>query len=139
MISALLWRVGTEFAPREDERYGDFWPPNTSLSLLVCRHNAFVITYPPSLLRVCSDGWLFPAQHRAYRFDAICDPNRATCGGSRIYEFVTIERLQHPVKLQSPFPGTPDRSLPEEYRHVLDPLDALTFVAAQTTKSGWAS
>jgi len=44
----------------------------------------------------------------------------------------TIERLLYPVKLQAPYPGTPDGSLPEEYRHVLDPLDALTFVAAQT-------
>ena len=46
----------------------------------------------------------------------------------------TIERLLYPVKLQAPYPGTPDGSLPEEYRHVLDPLDTLTFVAAQTKK-----
>ncbi|MBZ5683997.1 MAG: LLM class F420-dependent oxidoreductase [Acidobacteriia bacterium] len=46
----------------------------------------------------------------------------------------TIERLLYPVKLQTPYPGTPDGSLPEAYRHVLDPLDALTFVAGQTTK-----
>jgi len=44
----------------------------------------------------------------------------------------TIERLLYPVKLQVPYPATPDGSLPEEYRHVLDPLDALTFIAAQT-------
>jgi alkanesulfonate monooxygenase SsuD/methylene tetrahydromethanopterin reductase-like flavin-dependent oxidoreductase (luciferase family) len=46
----------------------------------------------------------------------------------------TIERLLYPVKLQVPCPGTPDRSLPEIYKQVLDPLDALTYVAAQTKK-----
>ena len=46
----------------------------------------------------------------------------------------TIERLLYPVKLQAPYPGTPDGSLPEAYRQALDPLDALTFVAAQTRK-----
>lgn len=44
----------------------------------------------------------------------------------------TIERLLYPVKPQSPYPATPDGSLPEEYKHSLDPLDALTFVASQT-------
>lgn len=46
----------------------------------------------------------------------------------------TIERLLYPVKLQRPYPGTPDGHLPEIYKHVLDPLDALTYVAAQTKK-----
>lgn len=46
----------------------------------------------------------------------------------------TIERLLWPVKLQRPYPGTPNGHLPEVYRHVLDPLDALTYVAAQTKK-----
>jgi probable F420-dependent oxidoreductase len=46
----------------------------------------------------------------------------------------TIERLLYPVKLQTPYPGTPDGSLPEVYRHTLDPLDSLTFVAAHTKK-----
>src|SRR5262249_5096866 len=44
----------------------------------------------------------------------------------------TVERVLYPVKLQSPYPGTPDGSLPEVYKHVLDPLDALAFVAGQT-------
>jgi probable F420-dependent oxidoreductase len=44
----------------------------------------------------------------------------------------TIERLLYPVKPQTPYPATPDGSLPEPYRHVLDPLEALTFAAAQT-------
>jgi probable F420-dependent oxidoreductase len=44
----------------------------------------------------------------------------------------TIERLLYPLKLQRPYPGTPDGSLPEIYRQVLDPLDSLTYVASQT-------
>ena len=46
----------------------------------------------------------------------------------------TIERLLYPLKLQRPYPGTPDGHLPEIYKQVLDPLDALTYVAAQTKK-----
>src|SRR5262244_3116745 len=46
----------------------------------------------------------------------------------------TIERLLYPLKLQTPYPGTPDGHLPEIYRHVLDPLDALTYAAAQTKR-----
>jgi len=44
----------------------------------------------------------------------------------------TVERLLFPVKPQSPYPATPDGSLPAEYKHSLDPLDALTFAAAHT-------
>ena len=50
----------------------------------------------------------------------------------------TIERLLWPVKLQRPYPGTPDGHLPDVYKQVLDPVDALTYVAAQTTKISWA-
>jgi len=46
----------------------------------------------------------------------------------------TIERLLYPVNPQRPYPGTPDGHLPEIYKHVLDPLDALTYAAAQTKK-----
>ena len=46
----------------------------------------------------------------------------------------TIERLLYPVQPQRPYPGTPDGSLPEVYKHVLDPPEALTFVAGQTKK-----
>ena len=46
----------------------------------------------------------------------------------------TIERLLWPVKPQTPYPVTPDGSLPEEYKYSLDPLDTLTFAAAQTKK-----
>jgi len=46
----------------------------------------------------------------------------------------TIERILWPVKPQTPYPVTSDGMLPEPYKHVLDPLDALTFAAAQTKK-----
>ena len=46
----------------------------------------------------------------------------------------TIERLLWPVHPQTPYPVTPDGSLPEEYKYSLDPLDTLTFAAAHTKK-----
>jgi len=46
----------------------------------------------------------------------------------------TVERLLWPVKPQTPYGASPDGSLPEPYKYVLDPLDALTFAAAQTKK-----
>ncbi len=45
-----------------------------------------------------------------------------------------VERLLYPVNPQTPYPVTPDGSLPEVYKHVLDPLDTLTFAAAYTSK-----
>ena len=45
-----------------------------------------------------------------------------------------LERLVWPLKPQVPYPATPDGSLPVEYQNVLDPLDLLTFVAANTKK-----
>jgi probable F420-dependent oxidoreductase len=46
----------------------------------------------------------------------------------------TITRILWPLKPQTPYGLTPDGSLPTEYQTVLDPLDVLTFVAANTTK-----
>ena len=46
----------------------------------------------------------------------------------------TIERLLYPVKPHEPYPATPDGSLPEGYKHALDPLETLTFAAARTKK-----
>jgi probable F420-dependent oxidoreductase len=46
----------------------------------------------------------------------------------------TVERLLWPLNPQTPYPGTSDGRLPEEYKHVLDPLDTLTFAAAHTQK-----
>ena len=44
------------------------------------------------------------------------------------------ERLLWPLKPQTPHPGTPDGSLPIEHQIVLDPLETLTYVAANTNK-----
>ena len=46
----------------------------------------------------------------------------------------TFERVLYAVNPRNPYPGTPDGSWPEVFRRVMDPLDALTFVAAQTRK-----
>ena len=42
----------------------------------------------------------------------------------------TGDRLLFPIKPQTPYPGTPDGSLPPVFQQVLDPLEALTFAAA---------
>ena len=47
-----------------------------------------------------------------------------------------IERLLYPLKPQTPYPATPDGSLPDIYKQVLDPLATLTFLAAKTTRIG---
>ena len=44
----------------------------------------------------------------------------------------TVERLLYPVKPQTPYPVTPDGSLPEHYKYALDPVETLTFAAAHT-------
>ena len=43
-----------------------------------------------------------------------------------------MDRLLAPVSPRSPYPGTPDGSLPPEHRRVLDPLVALAHAAAVT-------
>jgi hypothetical protein len=45
------------------------------------------------------------------------------------------ERLLWPINPQTPYPGTPDASLPVEGQNVLDPLETLTYVAANTNKT----
>lgn len=44
------------------------------------------------------------------------------------------ERLISPLKPQTPYPLTPDGSYPIEFQSLLEPLEALTFVAANTNK-----
>jgi probable F420-dependent oxidoreductase len=44
------------------------------------------------------------------------------------------ERLLYPLNPQTPYPASPDGSLPEPYKIVFDPLETLTFVAAQTKR-----
>jgi probable F420-dependent oxidoreductase len=51
------------------------------------------------------------------------------------YDTVWVaDRLLYPLAPRTPYPGTPDGSLPELYRRVLDPLVTLTFVAAHTRR-----
>jgi len=45
-----------------------------------------------------------------------------------------FERLLWPIKPQTPYGGTLDGSLPIEYQIMLDPLETLTYVAANTSK-----
>jgi probable F420-dependent oxidoreductase len=46
------------------------------------------------------------------------------------------ERLLYPLAPQTPYAGTPDGSLPDVYKTVLDPIGSLTYVAAKTSKVG---
>ena len=46
----------------------------------------------------------------------------------------TITRILWPLRSQTPYPGSPDGSLPTEYQTAFDPLDVLTYVAASTSK-----
>src|ERR671933_1617246 len=46
----------------------------------------------------------------------------------------TWERLLAPLKPQTPYPLTPDGSLPSEFQNVFDNLETLSFVAAHTNK-----
>ena len=49
------------------------------------------------------------------------------------YDSVWVtERLLYPVSPQTPYPATPDGSLPEPYKIVYDPVEVLTFAAAHT-------
>ena len=45
-----------------------------------------------------------------------------------------VDRLLYPEQPQSPYPASPDGSLPENYKTVLDPLHTLSFVAAHTSR-----
>ena len=42
-----------------------------------------------------------------------------------------LERLLSPINPQTPYPATPDGSLPSEYQTVIDPLETLSFVYGQ--------
>jgi alkanesulfonate monooxygenase SsuD/methylene tetrahydromethanopterin reductase-like flavin-dependent oxidoreductase (luciferase family) len=44
------------------------------------------------------------------------------------------ERLLWPLNPQTPYPATSDDSLPTFYQNVFDPIETLTFVAANTSK-----
>jgi probable F420-dependent oxidoreductase len=44
------------------------------------------------------------------------------------------ERLLFPVNPRTPYPGTPDGSLPDVYQRAFEPVETLTWVAAQTSR-----
>ena len=44
------------------------------------------------------------------------------------------DRLLYPVAPRTPYPVTPDGSLPEYFKRCMDPVEALTFVAAHTRR-----
>jgi probable F420-dependent oxidoreductase len=46
----------------------------------------------------------------------------------------TFERLLWPINPQTPYPATPDGSLPQEFQLMLDPIETLSFLAAHTNK-----
>ena len=48
----------------------------------------------------------------------------------------TVERLLYPLKPRTPYGGSADGTLPEQYKRSLDPLTSLTFIAAHTKKIG---
>src|SRR5215475_1327802 len=48
----------------------------------------------------------------------------------------TVERLLYPLKPRTPYGASADGSLPEQYKRSLDPLTALTYIAAHTKKIG---
>jgi probable F420-dependent oxidoreductase len=45
-----------------------------------------------------------------------------------------LERLLAPLNPQTPYPATPDGSLPPQYQNVMDPLTTLSYVASITNK-----
>jgi probable F420-dependent oxidoreductase len=46
----------------------------------------------------------------------------------------TVDRLLYPMRPRTPYPASPDGSLPEYFKIVMDPLETLTFVAAHTRR-----
>ena len=45
-----------------------------------------------------------------------------------------LERLLYPIEPRTPYAPRADGKMPEEFRRVFDPLEALTFVAAHTSR-----
>jgi probable F420-dependent oxidoreductase len=72
------------------------------------------------------------AGHQATRENVIhIAQNAESEGFDSLWVF---ERLLWPINPQTPYPATPDGSLPNEYQIILDPLETLTYVAAKTNK-----
>jgi probable F420-dependent oxidoreductase len=45
-----------------------------------------------------------------------------------------LERLIWPINPQTPYPGTKDGKFPDDWQYIFEPLETLTFVAANTSK-----
>ena len=45
-----------------------------------------------------------------------------------------VERLLYPISLRSPYPVTPDGSLPKMYAQALTPIETLSYVTAHTSR-----
>ena len=45
-----------------------------------------------------------------------------------------LERLIWPITPQDKYPGTIDGKFPEDWQYIFDPLETLTFAAANTSK-----
>jgi probable F420-dependent oxidoreductase len=45
-----------------------------------------------------------------------------------------LERLLWPINPQNPYPGTEDGKFPDDWQYIFDPLETLTYVAANTNK-----
>jgi probable F420-dependent oxidoreductase len=48
----------------------------------------------------------------------------------------TCDRLLYPLHPRTPYPASPDGKLPESAKRAMDPVEALTFAAAQTSRIG---
>src|ERR671931_169650 len=45
-----------------------------------------------------------------------------------------LERLIWPINPQTPYPGTRDGKFPNDWQYIFDPLETLTFIAANTNR-----
>jgi probable F420-dependent oxidoreductase len=68
---------------------------------------------------------------------ATVDNFAAVAARAELLDYHTLytgDRLLYAIHPQNPYGGTPDGKWPDVFRRVLDPLDVLTFVAAQTER-----
>ena len=57
-----------------------------------------------------------------------------TADAAGYHSLWALDRVMFPDRPRSPYPGTADGSLPEQFRRALDPLGVLTFAAAVTER-----
>ena len=77
-------------------------------------------------------GFALPAGHPAFSPEGVVTvARRAEELG---YETLWVhDRLLYPASPRSPYAATPDGSLPDFYRNIVDPLDVLNYAAAHTS------